>query len=654
MSEQINPFQHIKIEHLAPSPTNPRKHFDQDALRELADTIADQGVIEPIIVRCWPDEYDTPNPIQGRPLYEIIAGERRYRASLLAGRDTIPALVRNLNTRQVLEIQVIENLQRRGVNELEEAEGYQLMMREYGYTADELAAKVGKSRAYIYGRLKLCALCEDARQAYRDGKLDASRALLIARIPGAALQVQAVKEITDGYLGVMSYRHAANHIQNHYMRGLRHAIFALDDATLRPEAGPCTTCPKRPCNTPELYPDVPADRAADVCTDTECMKTKTDTHLQRQVDAAAAIGRKVVRAASWSEWSGYMELNEEDDDLFQSIPVMADSDDEDRRAPTVAEMLEETGAQLEIVLVEHPSTHNLIECVRKDEYRKAVPAPEQGEAQPSSWAQRDAECKAEASRRHEIFAAIRQRYDRDAASWASPIATELRVIAHQFWAARGPSTRTAVAKLNNLTIESGANITSWLANANTPDLIALLLDLALEPATDVPVYITDITTPAPLLDMCKALGIDPENPTAPSIAAPKTAPTPEQAPPGGEETASEKPGTPYRHPEHTNLGWSGRGRKPRWVEDWLENGGTLEQLSTANKAAPADGADTASPPDTSTPGQDEVQAATAARKPKGKAKNGGRAAAGGKSPDSDDPPQYRCPNTPDMLEGAAV
>lgn len=146
MDQTLSPFAEIELQRLAPSPTNPRKTFAD--LDDLAASIREQGVMQPILVRLWPDDYPTPEGRDDRPAYEIVAGERRYRAAQLAGLDSIPALVRPLNTRQVLEAQIVENLQRRDVTELEEAEGYQLMMRDHGYTADQLAEKVGKSRSY--------------------------------------------------------------------------------------------------------------------------------------------------------------------------------------------------------------------------------------------------------------------------------------------------------------------------------------------------------------------------------------------------------------------------------------------------------------------------------------------------------------------------
>lgn len=549
MTAQINPFQHIKLAHLAPSPTNPRKHFDLEDLRELGETIAQHGVIEPIIVRLWPEDYDTPEGRDDRPLYEIIAGERRYRASLLAELDDIPALVRHLDTRQVLEVQIIENLQRRGVNELEEAEGYDLMMRQFGYTADQLAEKVGKSRAYIYGRLKLCALCDDARQAFRAGTLDASRALLIARIPGGTLQAKALKEITEGWQGVMSYRSAAQYIQNHYMRGLSHAIFALDDATLYPKAGPCTTCLKRPCNAPELYPDVPEARAADVCTDLDCMAAKKDAHLQRQADQAYAAGRTVVRGVEWAKFvNDYSKLDDDDagqeetiplDDEGNDLPPELAEEDGEFRAPTIREMLERTGAQVEIVMVEHPSTHELVECVRMADYRNAVPAQIQDEDETNTSRRPSSEAiKAEAARRREIFTAIRSHYDDATDTWAKKAAV-LRIIAMQFWARSWPNARETAAKLNGITPERGS-IAGWLDVASAAEIIPLLLDLALAPTTDVPSYAytaDDIATPAPLLAMARAFGVDPDNPSAAPAAAAETTPTPKEAPPGGEDVA---------------------------------------------------------------------------------------------------------------------
>ena len=129
--------------------------------------------------------------------FEIVAGERRWRASREAGLDTIPAIVRTLDDSQVLEIQLVENLHREGLHELEEAEGYEILMQQHHYDIEQLVAKVGRSRAYVYARLKLLALDKKSRDAFYAGKLTAATALLLARIPVPALQQEALKAITD-------------------------------------------------------------------------------------------------------------------------------------------------------------------------------------------------------------------------------------------------------------------------------------------------------------------------------------------------------------------------------------------------------------------------------------------------------------------------
>jgi ParB/RepB/Spo0J family partition protein len=175
------------------SPLNHRKTFAKDKMAELRDSIRAKGVIQPIIAR----------PLKVG--YEVVAGERRFRASKDAGLVEIPAIVRTLTDTEVLELQVIENGQREDPHPLEEAEGYEALLKcthanGERYTADEIAAKVGKSRSYVFGRLKLCALCPEGRKAFYDGELDASRALLIARIGHHDTQRQALKDVTQGPL----------------------------------------------------------------------------------------------------------------------------------------------------------------------------------------------------------------------------------------------------------------------------------------------------------------------------------------------------------------------------------------------------------------------------------------------------------------------
>jgi ParB/RepB/Spo0J family partition protein len=204
--------------------------------------------------------------IRGAGRYEIVAGERRFRAASAAGLTEIPAIVRDLTDAEALELQVIENNQRVDVHPLEEAEGYEALMQHAHYSVDDMAAKVGKSRAYVYARLKLLALCEAGRKALYEGTISASIALLLARIPVKKLQEKCLDEVLDdmGSGEPMSFREAKDHVENRYMLRLKEAPFKPGDAGLVPKAGACTDCPKRTGNEPELFADI---ANADVCTD---------------------------------------------------------------------------------------------------------------------------------------------------------------------------------------------------------------------------------------------------------------------------------------------------------------------------------------------------------------------------------------------------
>lgn len=653
-----SPYAMLHIEHVAPSPSNPRKHFDPSALDELAATIADHGVIEPIIVRLWPDDYDAPArapDMTTAPLYEIVAGERRYRASLIAKQTEIPALVRHLTTRQVLEIQIIENLQRRGVNELEEAEGYQLMMQDYGYTADELAAKVGKSRAYIYGRLKLCALCEPARQAYRDGDLSASTALLIARIPGEAMQTRAVEEITKGWRGILSYREAAQHVQTRFMVRLNSVAFDLCDASLVPGAGACTDCPKRPINAPLLFPDIPPENAADVCTDPDCLKAKSDAYQQRRVEDAEALGMSVVRGLDWTAYvREFSRLDAEDEtqppiyinEAGEDIPNPSSEDEEncDYRHPTHREMLERTGQQVDIVLIEHPGSRELIEAVLTEDYRTRIPLVTDGSPSDDHWEAKKAKAIAEKAYRIDLVTCI---HDTLSARQALPDADNLRMMAYPLWGrVYGPG-RDLLCKLfvpDAPQAERVTALTAKIADMDVCELTLFNVAAAFAPMVDVNEYLPELaTTPVQLLDYARCIGIDPANPVAPEPD--ESASTPKQAAPAADESAG-KAKTAYAHPDNADLTWTGRGRKPKWVEEYLANGGDLKDLYTADQAAQAR--------ETSAPDKPKAKAAAAARKAKEKASDGGRAAAGGKNKtiacSTADAPAVRCDRTMDLID----
>lgn len=315
----MNEFSNLVLSTITPSLTNPRKTFDAPKLAELADSIKASGVHQPILVRPLPGSRvaDTDRGVT----HEIISGERRWRASQLAGVASIPAMIRDMTDQQVLECQLVENLQRDDLTELEEAQGYQALIDASGLTIDDLAAKIGKSRSYVFSRFKLLDLCLEARDALRTKEIDFSRALLLARIPDHKLQIDALASISEkDYAGDMQYgyRAAAAYVQREFMLHLDRARFKLTDVMLVVDAGSCRQCAKRTGHDPDLFSDV---KGADVCTDPPCYHRKEAAHTAQVLASAQANGQTVIdgREAkalmpnSWGGVDGYLRLDDASD-----------------------------------------------------------------------------------------------------------------------------------------------------------------------------------------------------------------------------------------------------------------------------------------------------------------------------------------------------
>ena len=162
----------------------PRKYFDEAALADLADSIREHGIIQPLTVRRLASGY-----------YQIIAGERRWRAARLAGLSEVPAIVIEADDRKAMELALIENLQREDLNPIEEAEGYRTLMDTYHMTQEDTAATVGKSRPAVANALRLLSLDEGVREALRNGKISAGHARALLSLPAAKQ-----REITDAVI----------------------------------------------------------------------------------------------------------------------------------------------------------------------------------------------------------------------------------------------------------------------------------------------------------------------------------------------------------------------------------------------------------------------------------------------------------------------
>lgn len=167
----------VPVERLEPNPDQPRRHFSEEALRELSESIREKGVIQPIIVRNSPRQSE---------MYEIVAGERRWRASQLAQLHEVPIIVRDLDDTEVLEVAIIENIQRAGLNPVEEAMGYRQLMDRFGHTQERLAEALSKSRSHIANLMRLLSLPEEVQDHLREGRLSAGHARALITTENAA------------------------------------------------------------------------------------------------------------------------------------------------------------------------------------------------------------------------------------------------------------------------------------------------------------------------------------------------------------------------------------------------------------------------------------------------------------------------------------
>lgn len=188
----------LKIDDIEPNRDQPRTEFDSEALAQLADSIREHGVLQPILVR----------PIFGGG-YQIVAGERRYRASMLAGLNEIPVIIRELDEQKTMEIALIENLQRENLSPIEEAKGYKTLMDAHGMTQEEVASAVGKSRPAVANALRLLRLPEYVQALVSEGKLSAGHARALAAIEDPDRICELAEEIVEKGLSVRFAEQAA-------------------------------------------------------------------------------------------------------------------------------------------------------------------------------------------------------------------------------------------------------------------------------------------------------------------------------------------------------------------------------------------------------------------------------------------------------------
>lgn len=184
VSESTQTVTSLPLQKVEPNPNQPRHRFDEEELQALADSISEHGILQPLAVRKME-----------RGFYQIIAGERRWRAARLAGLQEVPVVVVEADDKTVMELALIENLQRQDLNPMEEAEGYRVLTEEYGLTQEEAAARVGKSRPAVANALRLLALPDEVRELVEKGELSAGHARAILSLPTKAKQKTAAQRI---------------------------------------------------------------------------------------------------------------------------------------------------------------------------------------------------------------------------------------------------------------------------------------------------------------------------------------------------------------------------------------------------------------------------------------------------------------------------
>ena len=275
-------YRNVSLSLLNVSKTNPRRTFEDAALKELAESIRAQGVLSPLLVR--------PLTENG---FEIVFGERRYRAAQLAGQDTVPVRIRQMSDAEALEAQLVENLIRAEIHPMEEAQGFRalLALDEPKYSIEQIAAKVGKSPVFVASRLKLTDPVPKAVEAFYADEIGVGHALLLAKLP-TDVQEQALsacfKEVYNGSQKpariLLPVRNLQFWIDANILLVLKDAPFNKRDAQLVPAAGSCADCAKRTGHNKLLFGD-DLGRQGDRCTDPTCYQMKVSAHVAQTVAA---------------------------------------------------------------------------------------------------------------------------------------------------------------------------------------------------------------------------------------------------------------------------------------------------------------------------------------------------------------------------------
>lgn len=289
-------FEWISVQTIIESANNPRRHFDEDSMRDLVESIQRHGILQPLLVR----ECPTDSPCRS---YELIAGARRLRAARLLGLDIVPVILTGADAVGAAEIQLVENLQRVDLGPIEEALGFWRLRDDLGLDVHAISAGVGRSERYVRDRLLLLELPDSVQELVATGKLTLSCALLLARSvrdpERAAAAAEKIafgrywpgEQAAEGMLlpSPMSLRQAQEFLAGEVLLDLERACFPTDDVMLLPAAGACLSCPKALRADRDLFGEIAGDTPWS-CTDATCYQAKIDAVVERRRGELAAKG----------------------------------------------------------------------------------------------------------------------------------------------------------------------------------------------------------------------------------------------------------------------------------------------------------------------------------------------------------------------------
>ena len=300
-------YRNVSLSLLSESKTNPRRTFEDAALQELADSIRAQGVLSPLLVR----------PLNERS-FEIVAGARRFRAAQMAEIATVPVRIVNLTNAQAVEMSIVENLQRKDVHPLEEAQGFRTLLNldEPKYSVEQIAAKCGKHPGYVLSRIRLTELAPAVVEAFSKDEIGVGHALLLAKLQPAQ-QEEALphcfrEDWSSGSKAkriLLPVRQLQGWIEQNVLLILKDAPFSKHDVQLVPAAGSCVDCPKRTGHNKLLFADLTAGNS-DACSDPSCYAAKLDAHVKQTIAANPKLVQITTAYGKPTEGSAILPRNQ--------------------------------------------------------------------------------------------------------------------------------------------------------------------------------------------------------------------------------------------------------------------------------------------------------------------------------------------------------